>query len=209
MERAAEGATLQDQPEPSPAIARYFAGREAVGETQVVWGGGTVPLRIAGYFTDELPPLEHISSVRCIVFKDDAVLVVREGEQGERAHVLPGGRREPGETLGETLERELLEETGWTVAAPRQIGVVWLHHLGPRPLGARPDSPQVRWYPDFLWVIYTAEAVAAQPEALLPGNPEGVAGFVPLAKVDALPIGGESRVFLERALAMRCKNREP
>ena len=75
-----------------------------------------MPLRITSYFTDELPPLEHISSVRCIVFRDDMVLVVREGEE---AHVVPGGRREPGETLMQTLERELLEETGWTVATPK------------------------------------------------------------------------------------------
>jgi ADP-ribose pyrophosphatase YjhB (NUDIX family) len=181
-------------PEPSPTLLEFFSAYTPVSETRAVWGGGTIHLRITSYFAEALPPLEYVSSVRCIVFRGDQVLVVREGEQ---AHVVPGGRRERGETLAQTLERELLEETGWTIAEPRQIGVVWLHHLSPRPPSLAAYSPH---YPDFLWIIYIAEAAQERPDALLPGNPEGIAGFVPLADVDAFPLGAESRLFLERAL---------
>jgi len=46
------------------------------------------------------------------------VLVVRE-QNG--AHLWPGGRREPNETLIETAQREVLEETGWTVIDMRRL----------------------------------------------------------------------------------------
>ena len=178
----------------APALASYLARHTPVAETEVAWRDGAVRLRVTSYLSEELPPLEHISSVRCIVFRGDSVLVVREGDS---AHVVPGGRREAGETLRQTLARELLEETGWTVERPRLAGVVRLRHLGPRP----PDIPTASpLYPDFLWVIYAAEADEHRPEALLPGSPEGVASFVPLAEVDALGLGPESRIFLEHAL---------
>jgi len=186
-----------DVPESAPELVRAFEGLEKMGETEVVWGGGTIPIRVTSYFCDAFPTLEQVSSVRCIVFRGDAVLVVREGEQGERAHVVPGGRRELGESVRQTLERELLEEIGWTVYEPRLIGVVWLRHLRPQP----PDRPvDPLWYSDFVWLIHAAEAAEERPEAVIAGHPEGVPGFVPLAEVDALPLGEESRLFLRRVL---------
>lgn len=177
----------------SPALARFLAALEAQGQTETAWAGGTVPLRLTSYCCQELPPAEHVSSVRCIVFRGESVLVVRGANQ---AHVLPGGRREPGETLDQTLARELLEETGWTVGPTRLIGVVHLHHLGPRPTHVAPTSPH---YPDFLWLIYVAEAAAERPGAIVPDYPEGVPGFVPLSDVALLPLDAESRLFLARA----------
>lgn len=36
---------------------------------------------------------------------------------------LPGGGIDPGETAIQALHRETLEETGWSIAAPRKLGV--------------------------------------------------------------------------------------
>lgn len=178
---------------PPEELARYLARLEPAGHTEPSWAGGAIRLRITSYFGDE-PPLEaYVSSGHCVVFRGETVLVVR---QGASAHVLPGGRREPGETLAQTLERELLEETGWTVGPARLIGVVHLRHLNPRPGSIPPDSPH---FPDFLWPIYTAEALAERPGTALPGYPEGIPSFVPLAEVDTLPLVAESRLFLARA----------
>jgi len=36
---------------------------------------------------------------------------------------LPGGGVDPGESLLQALYREVIEETGWTISAPRKLGV--------------------------------------------------------------------------------------
>jgi 8-oxo-dGTP pyrophosphatase MutT (NUDIX family) len=73
-------------------------------------------------------------------------------------HIIPRGRCEPGETLEQTLRRELLEETGWTTDRPRLLGCLHFHHLSPKP----PDYAYV--YPDFLQPVFTANALRHAPD---------------------------------------------
>jgi len=96
--------------EGSIALTNFLSRRRPLCEEVTVWGSGQFPLRVVSYFCTELPPLEFITSVRAIVIKDGQVLVLRDTEE---THIVPGGRCEPGETLAETLRREILEETGW------------------------------------------------------------------------------------------------
>lgn len=51
--------------------------------------------------------------VGTVVERDRALLLVRHEKPGREPYwVLPGGRLEPGETIPECAERELMEETG-------------------------------------------------------------------------------------------------
>jgi len=106
-------------------------------------------LRVRTYLTTTLPPLDLVSSVRALVIKGDQILVVRDPIS---VHILPGGRREAGETLMQTLQREVLEETGWTIRAAHLIGLAHFQHLTPKPDDYRYP------YPDFLHLVYVATA---------------------------------------------------
>jgi 8-oxo-dGTP pyrophosphatase MutT (NUDIX family) len=188
--------------ETAPALAAYFAALTPAVEREIV---DDDRLRVTSYLTGVPPPADHVRSVRCVVVRDDSVLALRDGD---RAHIVPGGRRESGETLLETLQRELLEETGWTIGPPEMIGVVRLRWLDARPLFLPADSP---FYPDFLWLIYTAAPRDHRPEAMLPGMEEGEPVFLPVADaathdlLDRSRWAPENHLFLAAALRDRSR----
>jgi 8-oxo-dGTP pyrophosphatase MutT (NUDIX family) len=175
------------------ALAAFFAGRTPLAAERVVWPSG-IELLCTSYLVDTPPPLDLVTSVRCVVFRGDAVLVVRDPFG---VHVLPGGRRELGETLAATLRRELLEETGWSVAEPRLLACLRFRHLTPKP--EHYPFP----YPEFLQLVYVAEAVAHYPETLLHDPIEGTAAFVPLAEAGALSLRANERALLAAARRRR------
>ncbi len=112
-------------------------------------------------------------------------------------HILPGGRREPGETLHQTLRREVLEETGWGLEEPSLLGVRHFRHLQPKP--PRYAQP----YPDFFQAVYVAHAGGFDPDAREADGYELGAGFRSLAEVRRLALPPNERVFLRAALE-RC-----
>lgn len=151
-------------------------------------------LRVRTYLTSTLPPLDLASSVRALVRKGDQILVVRDPIS---VHILPGGRREPGEMLMQTLHREVLEETGWTIRDARLIGLVYFQHLTPKP-------DEYRYlYPDFLHLVYVAIADSYDPERREVDGYELEAGFQPLAMVEELPMSQGERAFLAALMSIQ------
>ncbi|HED05801.1 MAG TPA: NUDIX domain-containing protein [Ignavibacteria bacterium] len=55
--------------------------------------------------------------VRGVVFQDDKILLVKEKVDG--GWTLPGGWAEPNETPSQSVEREVLEESGYVVSAEK------------------------------------------------------------------------------------------
>ena len=148
-------------------------------------------LRVTSYCCIELPPEDLITSVRAVVCDAQQVLVVRDPVS---AHILPGGRREPGETLEQTLRREVLEETGWEIDDIRMLGIKHFHHLTPKPV----DYPYS--YPDFLQAIYRAMPQSYLASARQTNGYELDATLVPRSVVEQLPLSASERLFLRVAL---------
>jgi ADP-ribose pyrophosphatase len=61
-------------------------------------------------------------AVGAVVFKQDAVLLVRRGQPpAEGCWAIPGGSVQIGETLQQAAEREILEETGVVIRAAEPV----------------------------------------------------------------------------------------
>lgn len=157
-------------------------------------------LNMACYVGSRQPPLKYVSSVRAIVFRDDAVLVV-SGERGQ-FYILPGGRREKQESMEETLRREVLEETGWTLKELSILGFMHFHHLNPK----KTDYPYP--YPDFLWSVYIAQADKYIPEAITADKYVTGVKFYHIEDLPGLGFEKGGLVFLDDAIKLRQSQKE-
>ncbi len=168
----------------------FLAGKTPFHEAEDVWADGTIPLRIRYFRSDEQPPEEYITSVRCLVFQDDSVLVVGNPEG---RHILPGGRREAGETYEQTLRREVAEETGWSIESISRLGFIHLEHLGPKPPGYRFPHPR------FFQVVYVAHASEYVPDSVCDDDYEEEVTFVSSGKLHRLGISEAESGFVRFA----------
>lgn len=76
-----------------------------------------------------MTPTRLRPSAKAVIVRDGRLLVTRNSSPGDPAgewHILPGGGQRPGETLADTLRREVLEETGLTVEPVRML---WVREL--------------------------------------------------------------------------------
>ena len=110
-----------------------------------------------------LPPPHVSSSILAIVLNADRQVLYLwpSTPTGSIAHLLIGGRPQPGETPEETAIREVGEETGWRIMPHQMIGFRHFFHLEP------PSAASDRPYPDFIQPIFAASAVAFDPRLLL------------------------------------------
>lgn len=134
------------------------------------WDWSAITMR----FTTQIPDEKLVASTHVIAFVNDLVLLCRDDR--DDVWFLPGGTREPGESVRESLAREMLEEAGARLLGefhPIGAHVGWTE--APRPY--RPHLP----HPHQAWLWGWAEAVVIGP----PTNPED--GEV-IAEVNAFPV---------------------
>jgi len=173
-------------------LKAFLRGRTLLAEERLDWSGGgkkMVQTRTTYALSrSDSPPLSLVTSVRAILTRGPQIMVMRDPD-GE--HIVPGGRLDYGEGLLEALRRELLEETGWSVRGePELIGLFHYHIHSPKPAGHRYP------YPDFLQLLYRAEADSYFPEALEVDGFELGAEFRQRSQVERLSLtAGEAQLL--------------
>lgn len=175
------------------ALEAFLARHSSFGGWREEWDG--VPLEFRVCIADELPPRAFVGSVRAIVLRDNEVLLVHSA-----VPILSvGGRCQPGESIEQTLLREVAEETGWIVSPVGVIGFIHCHHLDKqRPNWGRPA-------PDFIDPLFAV--VAESFDARLMDSTDCPCEFVPLDEVERLGVEKINRTFLGEALRKRSNRR--
>jgi ADP-ribose pyrophosphatase YjhB (NUDIX family) len=176
----------------SSALAAFIAPLHRSEPEYHTWPTGR--FEVHTFLHTQTPPDEFIISARAVVVRDDEVLVVQDPSG---YHILPGGRREAGETYEQTALREVLEETGWEVVIDGLLGFKHFYRLTPK-------APEISYpYPDFAQLVYRATPVRYRPEAREVGGYELGAAFMPIAQLDQLQLTPGERLLLQAALAGR------
>ena len=166
-----------------------LAALPAVATEEQVWGEHR--LRLNAYAGGLDVPDALVTSVRGVLALADRVLVMKAPD-GQ--HLMPGGRREPGEGYFDTLRREMREETGWEVEVGDMLGVLHFRHLTPKPEGhAYP-------YPDFLHLVYAC--TAARKVGVGDGEWDVPVGFSALEDLPRQELGSV-QMWFGRALLER------
>ncbi|MGH9303471.1 MAG: NUDIX hydrolase [Acidimicrobiales bacterium] len=87
-------------------------------------GGTPIPGRTRGEDGTAVAP-SPVLAVGAVLEREGRLLFIRRGRPpGEGLWSLPGGRVEAGESLGEALRREMLEETSLSIEVGQLVGFV-------------------------------------------------------------------------------------
>jgi len=177
------------------ALADWLARLTPVDDAPLiaVWGEAH-RLERRFYATPEAPPDDLVSSVRAVMFRKSAVMVVRDHDGS--GHIMPGGRRESGETQEDALAREIGEETGWRFETARRFGFLHFRHLTPKPDGyAYP-------YPDFFQTLHVVEATDHDRRRIVRDDWETHSRMTPIARA-LTAVRNEQQPILRLAVAAR------
>lgn len=133
------------------------------------WGG------IDAVFSTDPPPDDLVSNVHVVGFVGERIVVCRVHRDGRDVWFLPGGTREPNESIHACAIRELREEAGARLDGPfHWIGA---HHtITDSPKPHRPHQP----HPEKYWLWCYADVILDSA----PTNPAGDEATLEVAVVE-------------------------
>jgi len=99
-------------------VERYEAVREVAAEMASTHSDADLP-HVRDLFAGEVGHATPKVDVRAVVFRGDAILLVRERAEGR--WTLPGGWVDIGESAGEAVVREAYEESGYRTRAVKLL----------------------------------------------------------------------------------------
>jgi len=115
--------------------------------------------RISPQFTTDVPPDDIVSNVHVVAFVGDRIVLCRDGRD---VWFLPGGTREPGESIHDCVVRELAEEAGARLTG--ELHILGAHRgVSEAPGPHRPHLP----FPEVAWLWCYADVELVGP----PSNP--------------------------------------
>jgi 8-oxo-dGTP diphosphatase len=140
-----------------------------------------------------------------VVVAGDQILLTQlaQSTSAAGAWTLPGGGLDHGETPVDAVVREVREETGHTIVAPRLVDVGSTHFVGRSPSGRLEDFHSIR-------IVYRADVEQVrEPEVLDVGGSTSAAAWVPLDRLADLPVTRWLAPLLARVLARPALAGEP
>jgi 8-oxo-dGTP diphosphatase len=140
------------------------------------------------------PPFPRIA-VGAVVFKSDAVLLVKRGKApSDGKWAIPGGSVELGETLQQAAEREIFEETGIRIRADRPVYT--FDYI------EREHNGAIRFH--YVIVDLAADYISGE---INPGDDAAQAAWIPFAELESLDMNTTTRAFLAKYLPAREKEK--
>jgi ADP-ribose pyrophosphatase YjhB (NUDIX family) len=155
-------------------VARYEQVR-AIAAEMLAASSGADPAFVRDLFAGEVGHATPKIDVRAVVFRDGAILLVRERSDGK--WTLPGGWADVGESAGESVVREVYEESGYHTRAVKLLAVYDRNKHG------HPPIPHHAYK-----LFFRCELLGGEPAHSV--ETDGVAFFPP----DALPELSVTRV---------------
>ena len=107
--------------EPREYDRQRFEQVRRVAAEMVARADGTEPARVEALFAAETGHATPKLDVRGVVFREDAILLIREREGGGWS--LPGGWVDVGERPSAAVAREVLEESGYAARPVKLLGL--------------------------------------------------------------------------------------
>lgn len=117
-----------------------------------------------------------LSAVSAAIFHDGRFLLVRRGRAPAKGlYAFPGGRVEEGESLAEAVRREVMEETGATLAG--------VDHLVDLDIASEEDANRV----EFVLSVHVARFAGGE---VAPGDDADAVAWLTVEEMAHLPLAG-------------------